>query len=104
LELREFFFSVEDNTVFKVKHVFMLLKVIFEESVKNCTLIREMNFRGDESLKLLNENHNLEMIASMIGVNFRTAKLLFDILNDHYDLEKELALGRSDDYKMNALE
>lgn len=29
---------------------------------------------------------------------------MFDILNDHYDLEKELALGRSDDYKMNVSE
>jgi hypothetical protein len=66
-------------------------------------MIREMNFRGDESLKLLNENHDFEKLASIIGLNFQTVKLLFDILNDHYDIEKELALGRSDDYKMNAL-
>ncbi len=51
-------------------------------------MIREMNFRGDESLKLLNENHDFEKVASIIGLNFRTVKLLFDILNDHYDLEK----------------
>ncbi len=36
----------------------------------------------------------------MIGINFKTAKLLFDALNDHYDIEKELALGRSDDHKI----
>ena len=58
-----------------------------------------MNFKGDESLRLENENHNFEKLAEVIGVNFRTAKLLFDMLNDHYDLEQELALGRSDDYK-----
>lgn len=36
----------------------------------------------------------------MTGVNYRVAKLLYDMLNDHYDLEKELAMGRSDDYKV----
>lgn len=36
----------------------------------------------------------------MTGVNYRVAKLLYDMLNDHYDLEKELAIGRSDDYKV----
>lgn len=59
-----------------------------------------MNFKGDLSLRLENENHNFVKLAEIIGVNFKTAKLLFDMLNDHYDLEKELALGRSDDYKV----
>lgn len=36
----------------------------------------------------------------MIGVNYSVAKLLYDMLNDHYDLEKELAIGKSDDYKL----
>ena len=36
----------------------------------------------------------------MVGVNYSVAKLLYDMLNDHYDLEKEFAIGRSDDYKV----
>ena len=59
-----------------------------------------MNFKGDYSLKPENENHNFELLAKMVGVNYSVAKLLYDMLNDHYDLEKEFAIGRSDDYKV----
>lgn len=36
----------------------------------------------------------------MIGLNFKTCKLLYDMLNDHYDIQKELAIGKSDDSKL----
>ena len=33
-------------------------------------------------------------------MNSMACKLLYDMMNDHYDIEKELALGKSDDSKV----
>lgn len=75
----------------KVKQIYQFVACLFKRSiqfVKKMKSIRYSSEAGKES-----ENHDFEQIAQEVSLHYRTTKLLYDILNEFYGLEREMAKG-----------
>lgn len=80
----ELYFQAEDNCVLKVKHLSQFVGLLFKRSILFSKKYR-MRAGLDE-----NENHDFDLIADEMGIHFRTVKLLYDLLNEYFDLEGEM--------------
>ena len=73
----------------KVGVVWQFVVVLFRRSIQFCKGGR----RSRSGERPESENHDFEAISEELGIHFRTAKLLYDMLNSFYDFEREMARG-----------